>query len=182
MIPIGYMAKRVESKPDWLKTDKVNDIYSVSNCTSHDFADYINYWKHNGYWLFNSPEEIYALANEHHIDLKGTTIFYYEAYELESDEEEPEWVPFYPESSFKTDVKDPKEKELQGYDIVSFSNGNDPECSYLSCNHMAEEIEVNEHCLLNSLDVAKELINNKAFVGCEPGPCRIYAVYKVNNA
>ena len=69
-----------------------------------------------------------------------------------------------------------------GFDVVSFSACGMHECSYLSCNHMAEEIEVNEHCLLTSFERAKELINNKAFEGCEPGPCRIIAVYRVKNA
>ena len=69
-----------------------------------------------------------------------------------------------------------------GYDVVSFTTGNAPECSYLSCNNMAEEIEVNEHCLIESFERAKELINKKAFVGCETGPCRIFAVYAVKDA
>ncbi len=181
MIPVGYMAKQIAIKPDWLKANQVKDIYSVSNCTSHDFADYINFWKHNGYWLFNSPKDIEDLAKENNINLKGTTMFYYEAYELESDEEEPKWESFSPEESFLTSVKEPKEKTLQGYDIISFSTGNDPECSYLSCNHMAEEIKVNEHCLLQDIDTAIELINKKTFIGCEPGPCRIFAVYTVQN-
>ena len=29
MIPIGYMAKLVDPKPDWLKTDQVDEIHSV---------------------------------------------------------------------------------------------------------------------------------------------------------
>ncbi len=65
MIPLGYMAKRVARKPDWLKTNQVEDIYSVSNCTSHNFAEYIQFWKHNGYWFFDSPEIITKLAEEH---------------------------------------------------------------------------------------------------------------------
>ncbi len=56
MIPIGYMAKIVATKPDWLKNIDVVDIYSVSGCISSDFADYINYWKRNGYCFFDSPE------------------------------------------------------------------------------------------------------------------------------
>jgi hypothetical protein len=56
MIPVGYMAKRVLRKPDWLPAPQVIDIYSVSNCHSENFADYIPYWKHNGYWFFDSPE------------------------------------------------------------------------------------------------------------------------------
>jgi hypothetical protein len=59
------------------------DIFSVSGCISRDFADYIDYWKHNGYWLFDSPEIIKSLAKENSIQLEGTSLFYYEAYEME---------------------------------------------------------------------------------------------------
>ncbi|WP_421705454.1 hypothetical protein [Alloalcanivorax xenomutans] len=182
MIPVGYMAKRVALKPDWLKADQVKDLYSVSGCTSKDFADYIDYWKHNGYWLFNSQDEIYALATEHGIDMSGTTMFYYEAYEYQCYEDGPEWEPFGPEKSFHTSVVLPNKKALQGFDIVSFYGGNAPECSYLSCNHMAQELKVNKHCLLSSLDEAKIHLESRVFESCEPGPCRIFAVYSVPNS
>ena len=48
MLPAGYMAKRIESRPDWLKSDGVKDLYSLSGCISKYFCDYIPYWKHNG--------------------------------------------------------------------------------------------------------------------------------------
>jgi hypothetical protein len=62
MIPVGYMAKRVITRPDWIKASRVADIYSVSNHVSDNFADYINYWKHNGYWFFDSPMIIQEMA------------------------------------------------------------------------------------------------------------------------
>ena len=49
MISVGYMAKCVSVRPEWIKAEHVADIYSVSSCVSKDFAEYINYWKHNGY-------------------------------------------------------------------------------------------------------------------------------------
>jgi len=49
MVPAGGMAKRVVARPDWLHAERVSSIYSVSGCISEDFADYINFWKHNGY-------------------------------------------------------------------------------------------------------------------------------------
>jgi hypothetical protein len=55
MIPAGYMAKRVQ-KPKGFHVDSVVDVYSVSPCMNEDFADYIQYWKHNGYCLLDSPE------------------------------------------------------------------------------------------------------------------------------
>ena len=88
MIPVGYMAKRVSTRPEWIQSERVVDVYSVSNCVSHDFADYIKYWKHNGFWFFDSPEIIRQLAQENSVDLKGTRLFYYEVHELEFDEAE----------------------------------------------------------------------------------------------
>ncbi|WP_419904681.1 hypothetical protein [Kiloniella sp.] len=84
------------------------------------------------------------------------------------------------QKSFPTDVFVPTNKRLEGFDIVSFSQENAPECSFLSCNLMAEEIEVNNHCLLGSLDEAKNYLNQGLFDNCEPGPSRIFAVYSLD--
>lgn len=94
MLPAGHMAKRVVKKPDCLKISGIEDIYSVSGCLSKNFADYINFWKHNGYWLFDSPEVIEQIAREHSIDLAGTTMFYYEVYEQEFDDVKGQWCPY----------------------------------------------------------------------------------------
>lgn len=179
MRPAGYLLKRVEVKPDWLKSDVVEDIYSLSNCISKDFADYIDYWKHNGYWLFDSPEIIYSVAEKYSIDVSQTKLFYYEVYEYQSYENKPVWETFSPEKSIKTSVVTPQAKRLEGFDVVSVWAGNAPECSYLSCNHVAEHLEVNAHCLFSTFDEAKSAIDEVKFEGCEPGPCRIYAVYSV---
>lgn len=48
MIPAGYMAKRVQ-KLEGFNVDRIADVYSVSSCVNDKFADYIDYWKHNGY-------------------------------------------------------------------------------------------------------------------------------------
>ena len=177
MIPIGYMAKHVVSRPNWLKVERVSDIYSVSNCLSDDFADYINYWQHNGYWLFDSPEIIQQITIDHSLDLKNTRLFYYEVYELEYDENEAMWKPFIAEPSFTTQVIEPKTKHLEGYDIVTFSAHTNPECSPLSCNALAAEVDTNQHCLLSSLEQAQQMLQEGKFKNTEPGPYRIFAVY-----
>lgn len=61
MIPAGSMAKRVEKALD---APEAEDVYSVSSCISKDFADHINFWLHNGSWLFDSPGIIRQLAVE----------------------------------------------------------------------------------------------------------------------
>ena len=179
MIPAGYIAKRIAKKPDWLKADQVIDIYSISGCTSENFTDYVNYWKHNGYWLFDSPEIIKQIAKDNSIDMSETMFFYYEIYEFEFDEEENKWLSFEPESSFDTNVVVPIEKHLEGYDVTTFYTGTVPECSPLSCNSIAQEVPTNKHCLLNSFDEAKRHLENGGFNNSEPGPYRIFAVYSL---
>ena len=171
------MAKKIFSKPDWIAKLGVDDIYSVSGCMSEYFADYVNYWKHNGYWLFDSPGVINKLAEEHTLDLTETKFFYYEVYDLQFTENQHAWQTFTPETSFKTNVVVPEKKHLEGYDIVSFSVGTSPECSPLSCNSLARDIKVNGHCLLNSLEDARQSLKSGKFKNSEPGPYRVFAVY-----
>lgn len=181
MIPVGYIYKRVIVRPDWLKAEAIFDIFSLSNCISDDFADYINYWKHNGYWLFNSPEAIEEIATNEGIDLSGTTLFYYEAYEYEFDEDSNKWSAFTPEPAFVTEVLAPMDKHLEGFDVATFSAHTSPECSPLSCNSLATAIPVNTHCLFNTFAEAKGALEGGLFKNSEPGPYRIFAVYTVGN-
>jgi hypothetical protein len=182
MIPVGYMYKLVVSKPDWLKTDQVKEIYSVSGCVSKDFDGWINYWKHNGYWFFDSPKIIKEIAKENDIDLSGMKLFFYRVYENQWNDEAGEWEDFKPEESFETNVELPKSSTLHGFDITTFTAQTSAECSPLSCNHMAEELEASPNCLLSSFEEAKQLIESGAFNQCEPGPYRIFEVYSVENA
>jgi hypothetical protein len=177
MVPAGYMAKRVVARPEWLQSAGVSTIYSVSGCISSDFAEYINFWKHNGYWLFDSPEVILDTARERGIELAGTTLFYYEVHEQQF--HSGEWRAFEPESSFGTNVRLPEAGVFHGYDVVSFSAQTSRECSPLSCNSLASVIETNSRCLLDSFDHTRTLLETGAFHGAEPGPYRIFAVYAV---
>ncbi|HSZ62467.1 MAG TPA: hypothetical protein VK828_11750 [Terriglobales bacterium] len=178
MIPVGYIAKHVYLRPDWLQAPHVVDILSVSGCISEVFADYIDYWKHNGYWLFDSPEIIKAIAKENSIQLDGTSLFYYEAYEMEFDGDN--WHPFVPDPSFTTNVVSPSRKQLQGFDVVNFTARTTPECSPLSCNNLAKEIPTNAHCLFASFDEAEKSVGSGAFNESEPGPYRILSVNSVD--
>jgi hypothetical protein len=186
MIPAGYMAKRVarwpDQPPDWPKASGVEDIYSVSGCMSKNFTDYIPFWRHNGYWLFNSIESIRSSAAEHSLDLADCQLFFYEVFEMEFDEERKQWRPFEPEKSFETAVHVPDKKQLEGYDVVTFFARASPECSPLSCNCLAVTIPANQHCLLKSLDEAKQRIEMGAFANSEPGPYRIFAVYSTDGS
>lgn len=179
MIPVGYMRKHVERRPASLHVASVVDIYSMSGCISRNFCDYFQYWKHNGYWLFDSPQTIDDVATANAVDLTGTRLFYFEAYEYEFDERTKCWSSFAPEGSWITEVLIPKSKTLAGFDVVCFSSCSSPECSPLSCNGIGATLPVNEHCLFDRIEEAREALENGSFKNSEPGPYRIVAVFTV---
>ncbi len=176
MVPAGYMAKSVAIAPAW-GAAAVSDIYSVSDCMSKAFCEFAGQWKHNGFWLFDSPALITQVAREAGVGLAGRQMFYYEVFGRQFDEALNAWRPVEPQNSFATNVLAPSDSCLEGFDVVSFSAGTGPECSPLSCNGLAGTIAVNTHCLLNSFDEARRLLEAGAFSGSEPGPFRIFAVY-----
>jgi hypothetical protein len=67
-------------------------------------------------------------------------MFYYEVYEQEFDDAKEQWCPYERDRSFTTNIRSPKKKILAGFDIVSSTSRNSPECSPLSCNSLANEI------------------------------------------
>jgi hypothetical protein len=178
MIPAGYMAKRVVVRPEWINAKQVDDVLSVSGCVSTNFADYIKWWEHNGFWLFDAPEIITRLAKAHSLDMNETRLFFYEVYESEFDDDTKQWKHFSPEPSFKTQVIAPPERTLMGFDVVTFSVHTSPECSPLSCNSLAQNIPTNSHCLIATFDDAKRLVEEERFDNSEPGPFRVFAVYE----
>jgi hypothetical protein len=122
VIAAGYMAKKVVPKPDWIKAATVADLCSVSHCISAAFCDYIQHWKHNGYWFFNSPQAIIDVAKAASVDLSDHRIFYYEVYKQQFDEEQHVWLPFEPDKAFTTTVQRPDPRQLLGFDVVSFNS------------------------------------------------------------
>ena len=180
MISAGYMLKHVARRPGWLNAPNVDDVYSLSGHVSQNFADYIRFWKHNGYWLFDSPAVMKEIARDNTIDLAGAALFYYEVFEEEFDEDAKAWRAFAPEASLPTNVEQPKSAQLQGYDVATFWARTSPECSPLSCNGLAQNLPVNRHCLFASLDEACQALRDGNFDKSEPGPFRIFAVYTVD--
>ncbi len=173
------MAKLMSGPPDWLECPQLSEIYSVSGCVSKFFTDYAKHWKHNGFWLFNSPIEIRQIADAENIDLTQAKLFYYEIYSLQFEEEDRSWSAVEPDPAFPTAVEIPPAKSLEGFDVVSASVGTVPECSPLCCNYLARRTPVNSRCLLASLDETRDLLVRGVFDHSEPGPLRIFAVYSL---
>ena len=179
MIRLGYMAKQVVRDPDWLGASQVKEICAVSNCISKKFCDYVTYWQHNGYWFFNSLMKIEYVCHKAGLNILDFTLFYYEGHDLQYDAQVKTWSSYRPESDFEAAVNPPQTARRLGFDVVTFSTQTQPECSPLSCNLLAEEVPVNEHCLLDSLEAAIQLLESGACDNTEPGPFRIIGVHQV---
>jgi hypothetical protein len=182
MVPAGYLYKRVAKRPDWLaQAAVVEDVYSISRCISGDFADYVDHWRHNACWLFDTPDIMHEIADAEGVSLVGATLFYYEVYEQQFDETSQSWS-----AVFKCEppppVRPPPASILKGFDVNCASRGNQPECSPLSCNGLCSELPVNEHCLFATLDEARQALEQGRFDKSEPGPFRIYGVYTLTGA
>ena len=59
-IDLVGLFKRIATRPDWLHAQGVVDIYSLSGCVSANFADYVQYWKHNGYCVLPTRTNPFA--------------------------------------------------------------------------------------------------------------------------
>jgi hypothetical protein len=175
---IGYFPKSKTARPDWLQTPRVEEICSVSQCIAKGPEGWIDQWKHNsdtGVWMFDSPQlatsvipplvrdnfQIYAYAHYPVLFQKGQQ----EAVNLLNSSAQPLTNEF----------------EELGFDVVSRSLGNSVnfECSPLSCNHIAAEIETNRYCLLESLDRALEVAHRFSIEEPEPGPFHIVQVWRL---
>lgn len=181
MTPLGYIARRIAQRPDWLAVAHVQEICSVTNCISKDFADYTTYWRHNGYWLFDHPEVIADICREHALDMSGLRFFYLESDLTQFDPDNKQWVSFTPDDSFSTCVQKAGDAQLLGYDVVTIHGCTTPEHSPLSCNHLASRLPVNKHCLIDNLSDACDYIVRGAFANSEPGLLRIVAVHEIED-
>jgi hypothetical protein len=191
MLPAGYLFKRVALPPGWLDVEPnhIKIVCSVADCVNDNLVDVQAAWQHNTFGLANTPETLSALAFKDDLDTEGTVLFYYTAYEYELPSDgwtfdASQWRPRSPtpSSSVSDAVVPPPEGSttLLGYDVVVFEDylSHSP----LSCNSVAKDLPVNEHCLLGSLEEAVAAIDSGSFGGgCEEGVYTIFSVYRVGS-
>ncbi len=151
MIDAGYCAKRIAPKPDWLKAAAVREICSASGCISPAPDGWIEHWLHNEFGWFNRVSDALAVVPP---DQKAAfRLFAYRIYSqmFRAGARHQLVLP----SDVHPDPI-PRTFESLGFDSVNRSMVSvlGFECSPLSCNSMASEMDTNEYCLFDSLEAA----------------------------
>ena len=171
LVHIGYFPKKVVQRPDWLNAVGVSAIRSVSECTSSGPPDWIQRWSHNDIWVYSTIASAQAVIPE--AECNEYELHAYQMLPIKWDEGREVAISLPP-----LDVERlPNDFQSVGFDVVSIETGTTGfGHSPLSCNHMAEEIATNEHCLLNNIETAKRTACEFSCGDVEPGP---YCVVEV---
>ena len=158
-------------RPDWLKAAGVNEVCSVSTCVSGAPDGWIDQWRHNEMWAYDTPELAWSVVPE--AARSEFDLYAYLMFPVQFDEgQQPFEIPPL------TVAPLPSSFERLGIDVVSRSCGSSFECSPLSCNHMAEHVAVSRYCLVDEPDVAFGLAADFEAGGCEPGPYYVVEVWR----
>lgn len=167
----GYFPKRILPRPDWLAAPAVREIWSVSHCMSKAPEGWIDHWKHNAQWLYDTvalAESVVPPGERDAFSIVGYRVaatMFDEGDEVPLDEAiQP--LPG-PEVGF----------ESLGFDAVGRLQTTFA-CSPLSCNHAADKLATNEHCLFRTVQEAMPAAREFSRGGWEPGPYWIVEVLR----
>jgi hypothetical protein len=173
---VGFLAKRVVRRPDWLDNPIVREICSVSECISEGAPDRIDSWTHNKLGLYDTPDLARKVIPAE--QAASYELFSYRLYPIAFDV-----GGMSPDEELTGDLPEPDLAgwSLVGYDLVGRSERSYFECSPLSCNHFAESCSVNAFCLID--DLAQAIQTGLAFgdyhrSGVEPGPYYLVEVLR----
>jgi hypothetical protein len=171
VIDAGYFAKRIAPKPEFLNAPGVREICSVSECISSGPDGWIERWLHNQFGWFNRAADAVRVIPQG--DPRRYRLFGYRvlpeifkngirvALRIPADVR-PDAIP----STFRSLGFDSLNKSMDS--VLGL------ECSPLSCNSLAAEIQVNEFCLFRTLDAA--IAGAERFSREQPEPGDYYVV------
>ena len=144
---IGYFPKTSPIPPAWLHPSHVREICSVSHCVALPPPDWIEHWRHNDFFFFNT------IADAESIVPPGAVGYHIFAYRLllitfSEGRQTPIPAPILPLEPL------PSSFVSLGFDAVSKYCTPYFECSPLSCNGALAKYAVNEYCLFASPEEA----------------------------
>lgn len=169
---IGYFPKRRTLNPGWIIPEHVEEIASVSNCITKEPSEWVNYWRQNEMFVFDSPETAISVVPEKEradFEIHGYALF---PAQFVRGRQETFAIPLVRPVPLSSDF------EKLGFDVVSRSCATTFECSPLSCSGFEATIPVNRWCLLDDVKAAFEMAPRVEPSGGEPGPYFIVEVWR----
>ncbi|HRI72432.1 MAG TPA: hypothetical protein PK156_49695 [Polyangium sp.] len=152
LIFLGYLAKKLATRPDWLACANVEFVASVSECISPAPPDRIDLWEHNHLGLYDTEALAKGIIAQN--NPCEYTIFAYHALPMVfHDGRALDWNPWSNSETAPPALDDHFDEHL-GFDIVGYTQGGFFECSPLSCNGVAKNTAVNRYCLVDELERA----------------------------
>lgn len=168
---VGYFAKNTKVPVGWTASDHVKEICSISDCVNSSPPGWIDHWLHNDWGFFNTVMDARLVVPSGSAEY---AVFAYrllpvrfargKAEPLKIDELTVEQVP-------------PTFVSL-GFDVVNKVYSAFFECSPLSCNYLANEVAVNEFCLIDDFGQAVSLADRCSREEPEPGPFYVLEVLR----
>jgi len=169
---VGYFPKLTAVPSNWHDSDQVTEICSVSTCIASAPEGWINRWLHNEMGFFNTPQDALNVVPQ---GGTGFSVFAYRLLEQRFDDGRPEPLVIPPLRVAPV----PESFVSLGFDIVTKDLSDFFECSPLSCNGMASEVQVNRYCLIDSPDLAIALAAQYSRGGgVEPGYYHVFEVLR----
>ena len=138
--------------------------------------DWINEWRHNEMWIFDSPKLARSVVPKP--VLASCDLYAYKIFPVRytAGTREVFSVPKVNPIPITADF------QKLGYDLVSREANAEFGHSPLSCNHLAEEVPTNRYCLLETAEEAFALAPTLEVPGQpmrgEPGPYHIVEVWR----
>jgi hypothetical protein len=167
---IGYFPKRIAPATAEMALPGVREIWSVSACISKTPDDWIQHWKHNECWAFDSCALAHSVVPPD--DAESYVVLAYRVFEQELDERGARSIVF--PASLKNIELDLEYRSI-GFDAVTFECGAFGH-SPLSCNGGAKVFPVNARCLFRTLEEALAGARQFAAGSWEPPPYRVVEV------
>jgi hypothetical protein len=171
LVLIGYFPKLRTPVPGWLQGVAAEEICSVSECIAAGPTNWVEHWLHNDFGLFNCIDDARRVIPD---GGAGYLVFGYRLLPSLFDNGRGESIDVSPRG---IEPLPPAFRSL-GFDVVSKSVSDFFECSPLSCNAMAREIDVNRQCLVENLESATGLASRWSVEEPEPGPYYVVEVLR----
>lgn len=168
---IGYFPKATAIPLGWTGPENVIEICSVSDCVNSSPINWIEHWLHNELGFFNT------ISDAESVILGDAPQFKIFAFRLLP-------LTFIEGSSKNLKILDfcgeqlPRNFVSLGFDVANRTLTPFFECSPLSCNLLANEIPVNQFCLIDSLQFAIDNAVSFSLSQPEPGPYFVLEVLR----